>query len=194
MNSSTHPPAGPPAGLNTLPAPAAGLPGSGDALAGIHTPARARGLPVVTLSGAGARSISLWQMEVWRFALLTVVLVVVAFVISSCTHVQGNRVAGTYSYSSFAGNAKFGQLGPEGIRGGEIDNATGAGIIERTADKAANAWMWGKAWEAAGNLVDRGFDALEDGNATDEAINASDNAADVAKETFVPPPVEAPSL
>ena len=149
---------------------------------------------MVTLSGAGERSISLWQLEVWRFALLTVVLVVVAFVISSCTHVQGNRMAGTYSYTSFAGNAEFGQLGPEGIRAGKIDNATGAGIIERTAEKAANAWMWGKAWEAAGNLVDRGFDALEDGNATDEAINASNNATKEAVETFVPPPVEVPKL
>jgi len=159
--------------------------------AGFHTAAPARGLPGVIQAGAGAGSNL--TTDVWRFALLAVVLVVVAFVISSCTQVKGDRVAGTYSYTSFAGNAKFGQLGPEGIRGGEIDNATGAGIIERTAEKAANAWMWGKAWDAAGNLVDRGFDALEDSNATDEAINASDNARLKEIETFVPPLVEAPA-
>lgn len=129
----------------------------------------------------------------WRLLWIALALLCIAFACSSCTVMEGNKTAGTYSYRSFAGNAKIGSITPDGAQGVEIDNATGLGVVERTADKIGKAWMWGKAWDAAGNLIDRGFDALEDGNETDVRINANNNATKETIETFVPPEPEIPA-
>ncbi len=168
-----------------VPGSASGPPVVRELPAGFHTAgAPAGGLAGVIRSAAGAGA-SLASL--WRLLLIVVTVLGIVWGFTGCTTVTGNRNEGTFAYNSFLGNAKIGELGPEGLRNTEIDNATGAGVIERTAEKIGKAWAWGKAWDAAGKLIDRGFDALEDGNETDVRINAQDNAAAVATETFVPP-------
>jgi hypothetical protein len=159
--------------------------------AGFHTAAPDRGLPGVIQAGAGSGNPF---PDLWRLALAVVTILVAVWVCTSCTNIKGDRNAGTYSYSSFAGNAKFGELGPEGIRNGEIDNSTGATIAKDSVEAIGRAYAWGKAWDAAGKLIDEGFDALKDSNSTDEAINANNNATKAEIKTFVPPPVEAPPV
>jgi hypothetical protein len=91
-----------------------------------------------------------------------------------------------YTYASFAGNAKGMTVTPTGASAAEIDNATGAQIGRDAIEKMASAYMWGKAWDAAGKLIEEGFDAVRDGNETDVRINDSNNSTKV--DTFVPPP------
>jgi hypothetical protein len=154
-------------------------------LAGFHTAgAPAGGLSGVIRSAAGAGAT---LPTLWRLLLIVIAVLGIVWGFTGCTVAKGNRNAGTYSYVSLAGNATFGEMGPEGMRNAVIDNATGAGVARDTAANLGRAYAWGKAWDAAGKLVDRGFDALEDGNETDVRINAQDNAAAVATETFVPP-------
>jgi hypothetical protein len=163
--------------LVTFGPPAGSLLGLEEDQVGFHTAARSGGLLVVTPVGVGDRTVF------WR---LGVVGMVVAAA-TSCTVATGNRTAGTYYYGSVAGNAKFGEMGPEGMRDAEIDNATGAGLVRDTAKEIGKAYAWGKAFDALGNLIEEGADVIKDGNATDEAVNASNNATKEAVETFVPP-------
>ena len=108
-----------------------------------------------------------------------------ALVLCNCTVMTGNGTG--YTYASFAGNAKGLTVSPTGASADEVDNATGAALAKETAKEIAKAYAWGRAFDAAGKLIEEGFDAVKDTNATDEALNASDNAAKVEVETFVPP-------
>lgn len=95
-----------------------------------------------------------------------------------------------YTYASLGGNAEGLSISPTGATVAKIDNATGAAIAKEAISDAASAYVLGKAFDAAGQLIEDGFDALEDSNETDVRINESNNAAKVTTETFVPPPVE----
>lgn len=191
MNRKTFPQAaGGAAASPTFAPPVGALSGYGNGLPGIHAAAPDRGLPGVIRAGAGSGTPF---TDLWRLALTVLAILAVIWACSSCTTVKGDRNAGTYSYTSFAGNARFGELGPEGVRNAEIDNATGAQIAKDTAAAIGRAYAWGQAWNAAGKLIDEGFDALKDSNATDEAITKSNNATKAEIKTFVPPPVEAPA-
>lgn len=106
-------------------------------------------------------------------------------VLPSCTVMTGNGTG--YTYASLAGNAQGLNITPTGATATAIDNATGAAIAKEAVSDAASAYMMGKAFDALGNLIDAGADALKDGNATDEAITKSNNATKVEVETFVPP-------
>ena len=185
-----------------VPGPAPGPPSGREPAAGTHTALPARGLPGVIQAGAGAGPtwkclrglmlgifISTLASKCLRALMLGIFISTLALVCSSCTVATGSRTAGTWTYASALGNAKFGEMGPEGMRNAEIDNATGGAIIERTAEKVASAWMWGQAAEAVGNLIDGGFDALKDSNDSDVKINAADNATKAQIKTFVPPPL-----
>jgi hypothetical protein len=152
--------------FSTVPGPASGPQPVGGPVAGIHTAAPARGLPGAIRAGAGAG---------------------ILFWFGACTVATGNRNAGTFTYASLAGDAKFGEFGPEGMRNADINNSNGATIAKDSIEAIGRAYAWGKAWDAAGNLIDEGFDALKDGNSTDEAINANNNATKAEINTFVPP-------
>lgn len=131
--------------------------------------------------------------QIWRLMLLLAFLLAVAWACSSCTVVTGNRTAGTFTYASVAGNAKFGRLGPDGMENGEIDNATGAGVIERTGEKLGRAYAWGKFWDFASEGWSTAEDIVSDNNETDVKINANNNATKESIKTFVPPePVSEP--
>jgi hypothetical protein len=104
---------------------------------------------------------------------------------ASCTVMSGNGQG--YSYASLGGNAEGLTITPQGATVAKIDNATGMGIAREAIGDAASAYALGKAFDAAGKLIDEGFDALTDGNETDVRINESNNATKVATETFVPP-------
>jgi hypothetical protein len=92
-----------------------------------------------------------------------------------------------FSYASLGGNAQGLSISPTGATAASIDNSTGAGIAKDAIADMASAYAMGKAFDALGNLIEEGADALKDGNSTDEAINANNNAAKVKVETFVPP-------
>ena len=115
----------------------------------------------------------------------------IALMCASCTVMTGNGTG--FTYASVAGNAQGLNITPTGATAANIDNATGAGLAREAIGDAASAYALGKAFDALGNLIDDGFDALEDSNDTDEAINANDNAAKVKVETFVPPEPVAPA-
>ncbi len=177
-----------PRGWWNVPGLAPGPRPAGGPVTGIHAAAPDGGLAGVIQSAAGSGAT---LPSLWRLLLIVVSVLGIVWSFTGCTVAQGNRNAGTYSYVSLAGNARFGEMGPEGMRNAEIDNSTGAGVVRDTAEKIGKAWAWGKAWDAAGKLVEEGFDALKDTNETDVRINAQNNAAEVATETFVPPaPVE----
>lgn len=106
---------------------------------------------------------------------------------ASCTTVQH----GNFKLQSFAGNIS-GLKTPEGLEIASIDNATGAAIAKEAISDAASAYVMGKAFDALGNLIEEGADALEDANDTDEAITKSNNATKAEIETFVPPEPVAP--
>ena len=180
-----------PAFLKDVLGPAPGPPPVREPAAGFHTGAPASGLPGAIQVGAGAGTPI---TNLWRHVMLASGVLAAIWWCSSCTVATGNRNAGTFTYASLAGNAKFGEFGPEGMRNAEIDNATGATVAKDTAAAIGRAYAWGKAWDAAGNLIDQGFDAFKDGNATDEAITKSNNATKVEIQNFVPPPVEVPPV
>ncbi len=118
-------------------------------------------------------------------------IALVALSLPACTVMQGNGTG--YSYASLGGNAQGLTISPAGASATSIDNATGAQIGREAIGDAASAYAMGKMFDALGNLIDDGFDALEDSNATDAQINAQNNAAKVKVETFVPPePVPTP--
>lgn len=107
---------------------------------------------------------------------------------ASCTVMSGNGSG--YSYASLGGNAEGLTITPQGATVAKIDNATGAAIAKEAISDAASAYVLGKAFDAAGKLIEEGFDALKDGNETDVRINQSNNATKVKTETFVPPATE----
>ena len=92
-----------------------------------------------------------------------------------------------YTYASLAGNAQGLNITPTGATAASVDNATGAAIAREAVADVASAYALGKAFDALGNLISEGADALKDGNDTDEAIVKSNNATKVEVETFVPP-------
>ncbi len=103
----------------------------------------------------------------------------------SCTVMQGNGTG--FTYASLGGNAQGLTISPQGASAASIDNATGANIAREAVGDVASAYALGKAFDALGNLIEEGADAIEDSNATDAQINAQNNAAKVKVETFVPP-------
>ena len=105
---------------------------------------------------------------------------------ASCTVMTGNGTG--YTYASLGGNAEGLNISPAGASATKIDNATGAAIAKEAISDAASAYVLGKAFDAAGKLIEEGADVLTDGNDTDVQINKSNNAAKVETETFVPPP------
>jgi len=115
-------------------------------------------------------------------------IALIACLSGSCTVMTGNGTG--FTYASLAGNAQGLNITPAGASATSIDNATGAAIAKEAISDMASAYVLGKAADAVGNLISDGFDALEDGNATDKAINANNNATKV--DTFVPPPVATP--
>ena len=104
---------------------------------------------------------------------------------ASCTVMTGNGTG--YTYASLAGNAQGLNITPTGATAASVDNATGAAIAREAVADVASAYALGKAFDALGNLISEGADALKDGNDTDEAIVKSNNATKVEVETFVPP-------
>jgi hypothetical protein len=110
---------------------------------------------------------------------------------ASCTVMSGNGTG--FTYATLGGNAEQLNISPTGATAAKIDNATGAAIAKEAISDAASAYVMGKAFDALGNLIEEGADALKDGNDTDEAIAKSNNATKAEIETFVPPePVAAP--
>jgi hypothetical protein len=110
---------------------------------------------------------------------------------ASCTVMTGNGTG--FTYASLGGNAEQLNITPTGATAAKIDNATGAAIAKEAISDAASAYVLGKAFDAAGKLIEEGADAIEDANDTDEAIAKSNNATKAEIETFVPPePVAAP--
>ena len=103
----------------------------------------------------------------------------------SCTVMTGNGTG--YTYASLGGNAEGLNISPAGASATKIDNATGAAIAKEAISDAASAYVLGKAFDAAGKLIEEGADVLTDNNDTDVEINKSNNAAKVETETFVPP-------
>ena len=95
-----------------------------------------------------------------------------------------------YTYASLGGNAGKLNITATGASADVIDNSTGASIAKEAVSDIASAYVLGKAADAIGNLITEGADVLKDGNSTDQAIKASDNAAKVTTETFTPPIVE----
>ena len=118
-------------------------------------------------------------------ALRALLSATLALVMCNCTVMTGNGTG--YTYASFAGNAKGLTVTPTGASAAEVDNSTGAALAKEMAKDIAKAYAWGRAFDAAGKLIEEGFDAAKDANDTDAAINASDNATKVEVETFVPP-------
>ena len=118
-------------------------------------------------------------------------IALIALCAPACTVMQGNGTG--FTYASLGGNAQQLQISPNGASAASIDNSSGLGIAKEAVSDAASAYALGKAFDALGNLIDDGFDALENSNATDAQINAQNNAAKVKVETFVPPePVATP--
>jgi hypothetical protein len=100
----------------------------------------------------------------------------------SCVHMQH----GDFRMTTLAGNIK-GLKTPEGVSVDEINTSQGAAIAKEAISDAASAYVLGKAFDAAGKLIEEGADVLTDNNDTDVEINKSNNAAKVETETFVPP-------
>lgn len=117
-------------------------------------------------------------------------LAIIAALFCACTVIEGDGQG--YKYASLGGNAQGLNMTPNSASVASVDNATGAAIAKDAISDMASAYALGKAFDALGNLIDEGFDALKDSNATDEAINANNNAAKVNVETFVPPEPEVP--
>ena len=111
-----------------------------------------------------------------------------ALLCASCTTVKH----GSFELHTFAGNIT-GIKTPEGLEIAAIDNATGAALAKDAISDAASAYVMGKAFDALGNLIEEGADALKDANDTDEAIAKSNNATKAEIETFVPPEPVAPA-
>jgi hypothetical protein len=104
---------------------------------------------------------------------------------AACTVMTGNGTG--YTYASLGGNAEQLSITPAGAAAAKLDNATGAAIAKEAISDMASAYVLGKAFDAAGRLIEDGFDAVEDANDTDEAIAKSNNATKAEIETFVPP-------
>ena len=104
---------------------------------------------------------------------------------TACTVMTGNGTG--YTYASLGGNAEQLSITSTGATAAKLDNATGAAIGKEAISDMASAYVLGKAFDAAGKLIEEGFDAVEDANDTDEAIAKSNNSTKAEIETFVPP-------
>ncbi len=124
-------------------------------------------------------------------AAIGLAVLIASVCLSSCTVMTGNGTG--FTYASFAGNAEGMQISPSGASAAKIDNSTGAQLARDAVGDVASAYTWGKAFGAITDLIEEGADVIKDGNATDEAINADNNATKKAIKTFVPPEPTVPA-
>jgi hypothetical protein len=173
----------PPRWWKHVPGSASGPQPVREPVAGFHTAGAPVGGPAGAIpSAAGAGAVLTTE---WRLLWIVLTLLGIAWACSSCTVMTGNGTG--YTYASCAGNAEGMTISPAGASAAKIDNATGAKLATDAVGAVARAYTWGKAFDALGNLIEEGADVIKDGNATDQAINADNNATKETIETFVPP-------